>query len=94
MLDGELSSTEYKEKRFEIEEKLTKFRIEETSIGKKIKKFRVKKGFIQLDLAAASGFEESSIGRLENGNTNPTIKTLLRIAKALDAKLTDLVSMK
>ncbi|HKC69297.1 MAG TPA: helix-turn-helix transcriptional regulator [Bacteroidia bacterium] len=63
-------------------------------IGENIRKYRLKKGLTQLDLAAACGFEESSIGRLENGNTNPTIKTLLKIAKALDIKLTDLVKIK
>ena len=63
-------------------------------IGENIRKYRLKKGLTQLDLAAACGFEESSIGRLENGNTNPTIKTLLKIAKALDVKLTDLVKIK
>jgi putative transcriptional regulator len=63
-------------------------------IGKNIRKFRKKKGFSQLDLAAACGFEESSIGRLENGKTNPTIKTLVKIGKALEVKLTDLVRIK
>ena len=63
-------------------------------IGENIRKYRLKKGLTQLDLAAACGFEGSSIGRLENGNTNPTIKTLLKIAKALDIKLTDLVKIK
>jgi transcriptional regulator with XRE-family HTH domain len=48
----------------------------------------------QLDLAATCGFDESAIGRLENGNTNPTIKTLLKIAKSLDVKLIDLVRVK
>jgi len=63
-------------------------------IGKNIRKYRLKNKFTQLDLAAASGFEESSIGRIENGHTNPTIKTLLKIAKALDVKLIDLVNFK
>lgn len=63
-------------------------------IGKNIRKFRIKKGLTQLDLAAACGFEESSIGRLENGNTNPTIKTLVKIAMALEIKLIDLVRLK
>lgn len=63
-------------------------------IGQNIRKYRLKKGFSQLDLAASSGFEESSIGRLENGKTNPTIKTLLKIARALDIKLSELVKMR
>jgi putative transcriptional regulator len=63
-------------------------------IGKNIRKFRLKKGLSQLDLAAACGFDESAIGRLENGNTNPTIKTLLKLSKALDVNLTHLVKIK
>ena len=65
-----------------------------TQIGKNIKRIRLKKGLTQLDLAAACGFEESSIGRLENGKTNPTIKTLVKIATALGTKLADLVKSK
>jgi len=63
-------------------------------IGKNIRKYRVKKGLTQLDLAATCGFDESAIGRLENGNTNPTIKTLLKLAKALEVKLSELVKIK
>ncbi|MGP8217271.1 MAG: helix-turn-helix domain-containing protein [Bacteroidia bacterium] len=63
-------------------------------IGNNIRKFRIKKGLTQLDLAALCGFDETAIGRLENGNTNPTIKTLLKLAKALDITLTMLVKVK
>ncbi|MCE3228303.1 MAG: hypothetical protein K0S32_2854 [Bacteroidetes bacterium] len=63
-------------------------------IGANILKYRLRKKFTQLDLAAATGFDESSIGRLENGKTNPTVKTLLRISKALDVNLSDLVKIK
>jgi len=62
-------------------------------VGKNIKKHRLKRGFTQLDLAAACDFEESAIGRLENGKTNPTFKTLLKIAKALDVSLQILVKL-
>ncbi len=60
-------------------------------IGKNIKKLRLKKGLTQLDLAVVCNFEESSIGRLENGNTNPTIKTLLKVSNALGIKLYELL---
>ncbi len=48
----------------------------------------------QLDLAAECGMEESNIGRIENGNTNPTAKTLLKIAKALGVSFSELVRYK
>jgi transcriptional regulator with XRE-family HTH domain len=63
-------------------------------IGKNIRKYRLKRNLTQLDLGAACGFEESSIGRLETGKTNPTIKTLLTIANALNVTLSDLVRLK
>ncbi len=63
-------------------------------IGKNIKRIRVKKGLTQLDLAAECGMEESNIGRIENGNTNPTAKTFLKIAKALNVTLSELVRYK
>lgn len=47
----------------------------------------------QLDLAVACGIEENAVGRLENGRTNPTVKTLLKISKALDVKLSELVRL-
>lgn len=60
-------------------------------IGKNIARIRNRKGMTQLDVAAASGMEVNSLGRIENGRTNPTVKTLVKIAKALGVKLTDLV---
>lgn len=60
-------------------------------IGYNIRRLRMKKGLSQLDLASVCGFEKSSIGRIENGNTNPTAKTLLKIAKALNVRVTELV---
>jgi transcriptional regulator with XRE-family HTH domain len=63
-------------------------------IGDNIRKYRIKRKLTQMDLAASCGFEESSIGRLENGKTNPTIKTLLKLSQALDVKLSDIVKIK
>lgn len=63
-------------------------------IGKNIRRIRVKKGLTQLDLAAECEMEESNIGRIENGNTNPTVRTLLKIAKALGVSLSELVRYK
>lgn len=48
----------------------------------------------QLDLAAECGFEKSTLGRIKIGVTNPTVKTLAKIARALEVNLTDLVKMK
>ena len=45
----------------------------------------------QEELAADTNIEK--IGRLETGNTNPTIRTLYKISKALKVKLKDLVDV-
>lgn len=63
-------------------------------IGQNISKIRKRRGMTQLDLAAATGMEENAVGRIETGRTNPTVKTLLRIAKALEVPLTELVKLK
>jgi transcriptional regulator with XRE-family HTH domain len=63
-------------------------------IGKNISRYRKKNGMTQLDLAVACGMEKNSIGRLETGRTNPTAKTLLKIAKALNVTLSELVKFR
>lgn len=63
-------------------------------IGKNIKNIRTKRGMTQLDLAAECGFEKSTLGRIEIGTTNPTIKTLAKIARALDVQIVDFLRVK
>jgi transcriptional regulator with XRE-family HTH domain len=41
----------------------------------------------QAELAAATGLDQGDISRIERGAANPTERTLLRIAYALDADL-------
>ena len=48
---------------------------------------RSKVGLTQSQLAAATGINQSDISRIERGIGNPSISTLSRIAKALDAEL-------
>jgi len=60
-------------------------------IGNNIKKVRKNKNLTQLDLASSLNIEDSALRRIENGRTNPTIKTLLKIAKALDISIFDLL---
>lgn len=63
-------------------------------IGSNIRKMRLKKGLTQIELAYASEIEENTLVRIEKGKTNPTAKTLLRIAGALEVRLTELVKLK
>ena len=62
-------------------------------IGLKIRELREEKNISQQDLGAACNFEKSSMSRIEAGRTNLTIGTLLKIGKALDVKLKDVVDV-
>lgn len=60
-------------------------------IGKNIRALREKKGMSQKELADLCEYERSTMNRLEAGGSNVTAKTLLRIARALGAEVSDLV---
>ena len=62
-------------------------------IGDNIVSRRIELGIKQIDLATSVGIEDSALRRIEKGKTNPTAKTLLRIAIALDVEVSYLVSM-
>lgn len=59
-------------------------------IGKRIVKLRKQRGMKQVELAAKLNIEDSALRRIESGRTNPTTKTLYRIAKELDVDITKL----
>jgi len=42
----------------------------------------------QVDLAVETGLHQSVIARIENGQANPTLKTLLKISEALGGWIT------
>ncbi|MBE6839383.1 MAG: helix-turn-helix transcriptional regulator [Ruminococcus sp.] len=48
---------------------------------------RKKKGLTQKDLSDKTGIAQGDISKLENGNANPSIRTLQRLASAMDMKL-------
>lgn len=60
-------------------------------IGKKIQEIRESQNLTQDDLSVKANLH--NIGRLETGNTNPTIRTLYKISQALNVKLKDLVDV-
>jgi len=58
-------------------------------IGRNVKELRIKNGLTQKELAELLGTKQSSIARLENGNSGlPSDSFLKRIAEALDVSLT------
>jgi len=56
----------------------------------KIKIARVEKDYTQEDLANVVGVTRQTIGLIESGKYNPTLKLCTEIAKALDKTLDDL----
>lgn len=56
-----------------------------------IKRIRKEKNISQIDLAYECGFERQNMQRIEAGKTSPTLKTLLKIADALEVDIRDLL---
>lgn len=48
---------------------------------------RKQKGITQKELSERTGIAQGDISKLENGNGNPSIKTLKRLASAMDMSL-------
>ena len=60
---------------------------EEYEIIRQIIHARIAAGLTQKDLADRIGTRQSNVSRIENGNSNPSIATLKRIAEATGTKL-------
>ncbi len=56
----------------------------------KLKEYRVKFNFSQDDLAKAVGVRRETIGNLENGKYNPSLKLAMDIARTLCCTVEDL----
>ena len=63
-----------------------------SEIGENLKKLRKIRGFSQQDLAKIAGVAYNTIAKIEAGtNSNPTLETTLRLAKALGVNINELV---
>jgi transcriptional regulator with XRE-family HTH domain len=61
------------------------------TLGATIRKIREEKtNYSQSKLAVEIGMSENQVSRIERGETNPTVKTLTIIAKALKVNIKDL----
>jgi len=61
------------------------------NIGNRVRKRRIAKGWTMMDLAYEAEMDFRQIGRIERGEVNFTIGTLLKICKVFNIKLKDLV---
>jgi len=66
----------------------------EIRIENTLKLARVAKGLTQAELAEAAGVTRQTVGLIEAGKYNPTIKLCLILASILDRSLDQLFSMK
>lgn len=57
----------------------------------RIRQLRNDKGLSQAKLAVAAGMDPATLNRLEQGKGNPNLRTLERVANALDVEVTDLL---
>ena len=61
-------------------------------IAENLKKLRAKKGLSLEKIARLADLSLNTIVKIENGvNKNPTIETLIKIAKALEVGVDDLI---
>ena len=59
--------------------------------GERIRKLRRARNWRQIDLAEQSGVHEVHISDLERGTREPRLRTLSKIASALDTTLSELL---
>lgn len=59
-------------------------------LGKRIRFLRKKKKITQIDLELATGVNNADISRIENGNKNIELITLIKIAIALKVTIKEL----
>lgn len=64
------------------------------AVGEQIRSLRLDLGISQEELANEADIPLSQVGRIERGETNPTISTLFVIAEALKTDLKALVDFK
>lgn len=62
-------------------------------LGKKIAELRKKKGWTQLEFAEKLKIQRTALTRIELGNVNSTISTLLNISKTLGITIDELVKL-
>lgn len=63
------------------------------TVGKNLRKIRIKKNYTVRILAGLSGVSKNQISRIELGETDPRISTLQNLALALEIDITDLFTI-
>ena len=64
---------------------------ESEKLGKNLKRIRTAKAISQGDIARSLDVNRGFISTIENGKTNPTLATIVRLAKAVGVSVTELL---
>lgn len=57
------------------------------ALGHRIKRIRIEKNLSQTLLATKCGIEKANLSRIESGQANPTVLTLLKISASLQVPI-------
>ena len=60
-------------------------------LGENIRRIRMSKDMSQIELCRKLEVDRAYMSNIENGNKNPTLLTIERIAKALNVSLEELI---
>jgi len=60
-------------------------------LGETIKKLRIAKGFTTREFADSADIAYSQVWKIESGKVDPTLTTILAIARTLEVKLDKLI---
>lgn len=63
------------------------------ALGNAIRRVRLEKGVSQEKLALLAEVDRSYVGRVERGDNNVAVLTLVRLAKALEISMRDLMAV-
>lgn len=63
------------------------------AFGERMREVRQKRRLTQVELSERSGLPQARISELERGARMPNLVTILRLAVALECKVTDLMSV-
>ena len=72
---------------------MTRVQAEGEVFGRRLRELRQKYGVTQQQLSIATGLTEGYISNMERGLKVPSLTTILRLAVALECKVTELVSI-
>ena len=71
-----------------------RYTYELTELGKRIRYFRKRNKLTQVDLELKTGINNGDISRIENGQKNIELYTIVKLAEALEVELIDLFKKK